>query len=58
MGKTRNKSDINQNKKCRKIVESSIILNPNIIKQRLGFFNLSPYLVRFVLKSYKIPNLK
>ena len=35
-------------------VESSIISSHSTIKQRIGIFSLSPYLVRLVLKSYKI----
>ena len=49
------------NKKYQKIIESSIISNHNTVKQKLGFFqfvSLSLYLVKLVLKSYKIPYLK
>ena len=45
-------------KKYQKIVESSIISNHHTIKQRLVFFSLSPYLVRLVQESFKIPYLK
>ena len=45
------------NKKCWKIFEFSIISNENTIKE-ISFFNLSPYLVRLMLKNYKIPYSK
>ena len=40
-------------KKRQKSVESSIISNYNIIKQRPSFFNLSPYLVEFQTERYQ-----
>jgi len=43
------------NKNERKIVESSTISIFNTIKQRPGFFLLSPYLSKIVLMNYKIP---
>ena len=36
------------NQQHRKIVEASIISKYNTIKQRPGFFNLSPYLVKLI----------
>ena len=41
-----------------KTAESSIISNYNTIKQSLGFFKASSYLVRLVLINLKIPYLK
>ena len=39
----------------RRIVEARVIINNQTIKQRPGFYNLSPYIAKLVLKNYKIP---
>ena len=45
-------------KKKKKYWKIAFFSNQNTNKQILGFFNLSPYLVKLVMKGYKITNFK